>query len=93
MRVVFEAEIPPHKKIFQRVVMTRKNLLSGNFLSWRLFASRDLPLLELSDDCDLREARDRLADLPKIGANDHIITERNDNFLVIVRFCRLVLVA
>ena len=90
LRICLEGEMPPHKKIFQRGIQMRKNLLSGNFRGWRAYANQNVALLEIADDQDTFRVKKDLNDLQKMSANDDIKVDCDDKYLVIFHFLRLV---
>ena len=78
-----------HKKIFQRGIHMRKNLLSGNYRGWRAYANQNAPLLEITDDTDLSRVKKEMGYVPKMMANDDIKVDWDDKYLVIFHFLRL----
>ena len=82
------AETGHWRRMWQRGLKMRRNIVAGNFQGWRLFSNTECPVAELVPARDMNKVKQDLGEFPKLSTNDDLKIDWDDKHLVLFHFFR-----
>ena len=76
------------RKVYLRGLEMRRNIISGNFEGWRIYANSEVPVVKLTPDLDLNEVKKDMGEFAKLSVNDDLKIDWDDKMLVVFHFFR-----
>ena len=62
------------RKVYLRGLEMRRNIISGNFEGWRIYANSEVPVAKLTPDLDLNEVKKDMGEFAKLSVNGKILS-------------------
>jgi hypothetical protein len=83
---IFPIQMKGLRKVFLQGMQMRRNLCSGNFRGWRIFANERLPITPISPDQDVLEMEKSMGVIKKMEKDDIVKVDWEVDYTTMVVF-------